>query len=143
MTITDFITNNPDLVTLVVGTVTGIIWKKGKLNQTENLWETLLLVGRQAFTKLLQDKRLYDDAYVREVISKTIWAGLTRLNVPKNSSTMKLVDEAVEHVHGELAEMVMAYHLGQLERPLKAAADKLDTFKPTPAIEPAADPATP
>jgi hypothetical protein len=133
MTILNFIENNPDLVTLLVGTIGGFIWKRGKNTKSNDLWETLLKLGRQAFPLLLKDKRLYDDAYVRETISKTIWAGLTRLKVPKTDATMALVDEVMEHIVGELAEKVMDYHLGRLEKPLK---DTLDIIKALPEDKP-------
>lgn len=143
MTIVDFITNNPDLVTVVVGAVTGLIWKRGKGIKMDDLWETLLQVGRQAFPHLLRSAKLYDDAHVREVISKTIWAGLTRLGVPKNEAVMKLVDEAVEHVVGELAQKVLEYHFGQLKTvaipALEGALDKLKSAPQDAPIVPAPD----
>jgi hypothetical protein len=128
--------SNPDvavLVTAVVGAIGKAIWNKGKKSKEDDLWETLLRIGKQAFPILLKDKRLYDDAHVRETISKTIWSGLTRLSIPKNEIVMRLVDEAVEHIVGELAEKVMDYHLGRLEKPLK---DTLDIIKALPEDKP-------
>ncbi len=125
MTIFDFISKNPDLVTLVVGTIGGLIWKRGKNVKADDLWDTLLQLGRQSFTRLLQDKRLYEDDYVREIITKTIWSGLTRLGVPKSEATLRLVGEAVEHVKGELAIAVMKHHFGRLTTSLEATREKL------------------
>ncbi len=134
--------DNPDVAALITAGASylgRILWKKGKKAQIDDLWETLLQVGRQAFPVLWKSARLYDDAYVRETISKTIWAGLTRLSIPKNETTMKLVDEAVEHVVGELAAMVMKYHLGQLEKPLKATLEDLKKLPgEVPIVEPGA-----
>jgi len=136
MTILNFIENNPDLVTLIVGAITGLVYKRGKGVKLDDLWETLLQVGRQAFPVLMRDAKLYDDTHVREVITKTIWAGLTRLGVDKGNPTVsKLIDEAVEHIHGELAAMVLKYHLSQLEKPLQGAADALKKLPEDKAIE--------
>ena len=140
MEIVNALLNHPDTVALILGTLGGLIWHRGKKSAADDLRDTLLKVGRQAFTKLLTDPRLYDDAYVREQISKAIWAGLTRMGVKKTPGVMKLVDEAVEVIHGELAEKVMDYHLSKLQKPLQGAADAISKLPEDKAIEPAAEP---
>jgi hypothetical protein len=130
MSLINTIANNPDfaaVVTAGLGYVGRLLWKKGKDAQINDLWDTLLQLGRQAFPLLLRDKRLYDDAHVRETVSKAIWSGLTRLSVPKNATTMKLVDEAVEHVVGELAAKVVEYHFSRLVPKLEETAEALRT----------------
>ncbi len=128
MNLLTFVQNNPDLVTLVVGAVGGLIWKRGKDTKASDLWDTLMKLAYQSFPRLYNDKRLYDDVYVREQITKTIWSGLTRLGIPKNAAVSALVDEVVEHAHGELAEKVFAFHVGNLKAPLEGTAETLKTL---------------
>jgi hypothetical protein len=140
MNLANFVMNNWDSI-LAVGGLLGL-WKHGKTKALgrEDLWDTLLQLARQAFMQLLRDKRLYEDAYVRQVITKTIWSGLERLCVPKSNFVVKLVDEAVEHAVGELAAMVFRHNAGELVKATQGAAD---AFKGLPqevpiAPEPAA-----
>jgi hypothetical protein len=113
MNLLNFIVKNPDLVSLVVGTAVALVWHKGKKQTESDRWDVLLQLGRQLLPKLLKDARLYDDAYVRSKLREYMVDGLTRLKVPMNPIISDLVDEAVEHVHGELAQMVMKYNLDQ------------------------------
>lgn len=113
MSLVNFITANPDLVTLVVGTVVGLVWRKDKQTKQSDRWDLLLQLGRQLLPKLLADARLYDDAYVRSKLREYMVDGLTRLKVPMNPIISDLVDEAVEHIHGELAGLVMQHNLGR------------------------------
>jgi hypothetical protein len=125
MNLANFVMNNWDSI-LAVGGLLGL-WKHGKTKAIgrEDLWDTLLQLGRQSFTALLHDKGLYNDAYVRDFIEKAIWKGLDRLKVPHSKLVETFVAEAVEHVKGELAAMVFKYHASQLAKPLQATADKL------------------
>lgn len=128
MNLLSFVKENPDLVTLLVGSVVGVFWKKGKSVKAADMWELLLKLGYQEFPKLYKSARLYDDVYVREQITKAIWAGLNRLSMPKNAATMALVDEAVEHIHGELAQKLFDFHVGNLKTPLEETAKVLATI---------------
>ncbi len=125
----DFVTNNWDSIIAVVTVIGGWAWKKAHGQKADDLWDTLLQLGRQALPGLLRDAKLYDDAHVRETISKTIWAGLTRLKVPKNTATLKMVDEAMEHIVGELAAKVMDHNLGEF---IKVQGKTAETLKGLP-----------
>jgi hypothetical protein len=97
-------------VTTLVG---GWLWNKAHHRKTESLKDMLLSLGRQVVPKLLADARLYDDAWVRSRLRDYMVDGLTRLKVPMTPTVSGLVDEAVEHIHGELAEKLTAYHLDE------------------------------
>lgn len=111
MSLVNWISSNPDAALAVVTTFGAWLYNKARGRKADDLWDTVLKLGKQVLPKLMQDAKLYDDAYVNEQIRKAILAGLARLKVPENKLTLALVDEAVEHIHGELAEMVMRYNL--------------------------------
>jgi hypothetical protein len=113
MTLMNWINENPSTAFAVASGLVGWLYHKARGQKADDLWETALKLGKQVLPKLMQDAKLYDDAYVRAEIRKAILAGLARLKLPENKLTLALVDEAVEHVHGELAEQVMKYHLDQ------------------------------
>lgn len=125
----NFIKDNPDLVTLVIGTVVGLVWRKDKKAKESDRWDLLLQLGRQLLPKLLADVRLYDDAYVRAKLREYMVNGLTRLKVPMNPIISDLVDEAVEYVHGELAEKLISSGLDQFIKVQSKTADILEAAK--------------
>jgi hypothetical protein len=101
MSIVNWATENPKDALFVVSAIAGWLYHKARGEKADDLWETALKLGKQVLPKLMQDARLYDDAYVNAQIRKTIVAGLARLNLKLPDA---LIDEAVEHIHGELAE---------------------------------------
>jgi hypothetical protein len=113
MSLVNFITANPDLVGLIVTTIGGLLWHRGQKTKENDYWETFMKIGRQILPRLLQDKRIYNDAWVREELTSAIFAGLARLKIPRNTLTESLVAEAVEHLHGELAELLTTHHLDE------------------------------
>lgn len=142
MSLIGTIASNPDYATAgvaIAGYLGRLLWKRAKALTESELWDTMLKVAHQAFPRLLNDSRLYDDAYVREVITKTIWAGLTRLSVPKNQAAMDLVADVVEHAVGELAMMVTQYHFGKLTAALGATAAEFKKLPEDKAITPPPD----
>lgn len=126
MSLLEFVSKNPDLVTLVVTTVGGLIWHRGRSLKLSDLWDTLLKLGHQALPVLLSDPKLFDDEYVRSKISAAIWKGLERLKVPRNATTEKLVDEATEHIKGELAEQLWKLQMGKF---VETSEQTLDILK--------------
>lgn len=127
--------NNPDFAVLFsagAGYLGRLLWKKAKSLTESELWDTMLKVAYQAFPKLFQDPKLYDDEHVRKVITDTIWAGLARLEVQKNATTLKLVADVVEHAVGELALMVTQHHFGTFIEKQKQTVDILKTATETP-----------
>jgi hypothetical protein len=121
MSIVNWATENPKDALFVVSAIAGWLYHKARGEKADDLWETALKLGKQVLPKLMQDARLYDDAYVNAQIRKTIVAGLARLNLKLPDA---LIDEAVEHIHGELAEQVMAHNLGRyIEVSSKTVAD--------------------
>lgn len=125
MMLADWIASNPDAAAAALVTVGGFIYRKITGKKTEDLKTTVMKIGRQVLPKLLQDAQLYDDAYVNERIRRTILAGLARLKVPESKLILALVDEAVEHLHGELAELLMNHNLGEFIKVQSRTADIL------------------
>lgn len=128
MSLVGTITSNPDFAALVSAGVAYLgkqLWNRAKEKTEGDIWDTALKVAYQAFPRLLNDPKLYDDEHVREVITKTIWKGLERVGVPRNPTIEKLVAEVVEHAVGELATKVMDYHFGRLQKPLQGTLDAL------------------
>lgn len=113
MSLVNFITSNPDLVALVVTTVGGLIWQRGKKTKENDRWDVLLQLGRQVIPRLLADSKIFDDEYVRSKLRAYMVDGLQRLKVPMSPVVSDLVDEAVEHIHGELAQKLTEYHLNE------------------------------
>lgn len=107
--ILSFINSNPALVVGLFTTIGGWIWHR-KVTAND-LWDTLMQMGRQVFPEIVKDARLYDDAYVLARIEGAIWAGLSRLGVKRSSGLESLVHEAAEHVKAELAAKLTEYHL--------------------------------
>lgn len=131
MSLIGTIANNPDaaaIIGLAASALGKVLWNRGKKSKEEDLWETLLKVGKQCFPLLLRDKRLYDDDHVRTAIHDTITKALKRLSIPMTEVVLKLVDEATEHVKAELAEMVFKYHAGHLEKPLQSTLDAIKSL---------------
>jgi hypothetical protein len=106
----NWITHNPDAAFAIVTTIGAWLYHKARGQKADDLWDTAMKLGKQVLPKLMQDARLYDDAYVNAEIRKAIVAGLSRLKLKLPDA---LIDEAVEHIHGELAEQVMAHNLGR------------------------------
>lgn len=141
MMLADWIASNPDAAAAAIVTVGGFIYRKVTGKKTEDLKTTVMKIGRQVLPQLLQDAKLYDDAYVNERIRRTILAGLARLKVPESKFILALVDEAVEHIHGELAAQVVDYHLGKFIKVQSKTAEVLKTLpedKPIDTTAPAA-----
>jgi hypothetical protein len=131
MSLLGSLANNPDVAVLVSGLVGYLgkqLWNKAKEKTHGEIWDTALKVAYQAFPKLFSDPKLYDDDHVREVISRTIWKGLARIEIPKNATTEKLVAEVVEHAVGELALMLWKHNFGETQKRLEATVEKLDTL---------------
>lgn len=125
MTLLNWISSNPDAAIGIVTTVLAYAWNKARGKKTDDLWDTLLKLGQQVIPKLLADSRIYNDAWVNGEIKKAIVAGLGRLKVPLNSATEPLVDEAVEHIHGELAAKLTEYNLGKFIKVQEKTVDEL------------------
>lgn len=104
----NFVAHNWDTIATVVTLVGGYLYNKARGRKTDDIWDTALKIGKQVLPRLLKDAKLYDDAYVNAEIRKYIVAGLTRVKLTLPDA---LIDEAVEHIHGELAEMAMKYNL--------------------------------
>jgi hypothetical protein len=121
MSIVNWASENPKDALFIVSAVVGWLYHKARGQKSDDLWDTAMKLGKQVLPKLMQDARLYDDAYVNAEIRKAIVAGLSRLKLKLPDS---LIDEAVEHIHGELAEQVMAHNLGKyIEVSSKTVAD--------------------
>jgi hypothetical protein len=103
MSLIDFASNHYDDLIAAGGLIVGLIWHRGKQVKLSDLWDTMLKIGAQLLPRLLADPNLHDDAYVRAKINGFIWAGLERLGQKHSPALDKLVDEAVEHIHGDLA----------------------------------------
>jgi hypothetical protein len=110
MTLANWINENPSTAFAIVSAVGGWLYHKARGDKTDSIKETALKIGKQVLPRLMQDARLYDDEYVRREIRKAIVAGLGRLKFTLPDS---LIDEAVERIHGELAEQVMKHNLQQ------------------------------
>lgn len=110
MSIVNWATENPKDAVFVVSAIVGWLYHKAKGDKTDSIKETAMKLGKQVLPRLMQDARLYDDAHVKSEIRKAIVAGLERLKLKLPDL---LIDEAVEHIHGELAEQVMAHNLGR------------------------------
>lgn len=106
MSVLNFIGNNLDAIALGAGLVGGWLGITKKKTIEEDRWELVAKLAKQALPRLLKDPRLNDDAHVRRVIAGAIWAGLDRLRIKRTTALAKLVDEAVEHAVGELAEEI-------------------------------------
>lgn len=137
MSLVNWITSNPDAAVAIVGGVVTFIWNKARGKKTDDLWDTLLQLGRQAFPKLLRDAHLFDDAYVRARLNAAIWQGLERLKVKRSKLVEGLVDEVVEHLVGELASKVIDLGLSEYIKTSKEtsgtiAAHLKATEAPTP-----------
>src|SRR5689334_21533865 len=112
MNVLNFITNNWDAIVTRGGLVGRLVWHRGKQTKLSDLWDTLLKLGHQALPALLSDPRLFDDPYVRERIKDAKWRGLELLGAKKTPTITKLVDEAAEHIKGELAEHLWKMQMG-------------------------------
>jgi hypothetical protein len=123
----NFVVNNWDAVALIAGTLYGLVHHTNKKQTASDRWDVLLALGRQLVPKLLADARLYDDQYVRSKLRQYMIDGLTRLKVPMTPKISDLVDEAVEHIHGELAEKLTEYHLGEFIKVQGKTAEILAT----------------
>lgn len=128
MNLLNLIANNWDSIAAAGTVIGGLLWNRGKKLKEADLWDSLLKFGRQAFTRLMHDARLYDDAHVRKVITEALWDGLERIGVKKTPALEKIVIEAAEYVKGELAELVLKHHFGQLVKPLERTAEKLGSL---------------
>jgi hypothetical protein len=126
MSIVNWATENPKDALFVVSAIAGWVYHKARGEKADDLWETALKLGKQVLPKLMQDARLYDDAYVNAQIRKTIVAGLARLSLKLPDA---LIDEAVEHIHGELAEKLTAYHLDEFIKVQKQTGELLEAAK--------------
>jgi len=126
-----FVVSNWDSILGLLGLLG--IYKHGQNKKTEldDLWDTLLAFGRQAFVRLLEHPKLTDDEFVRQYIARTIWMGLERLKVKRTKTVEGYVQDAVEHIHGELAQRVWDLQMSRLKREaipaLERAAKKLET----------------
>lgn len=125
MNVVNFITGNWDAIATVGGLVGGLIWHRGKKATEADRWELVEKLAKQALPRLLKDPRINDDAHVRRVIAMAIWAGLERLGIKKTSALSKLVDEAVEHAVGELAEQIWKRGFSAIEHTLEATHSTL------------------
>lgn len=122
----DFVTANWDSIVTLGGLVVGLVWHRGKAVKLDDLWDTLLKIGQQSIPKLLEDTRITDDDYVRAKIAAAIWAGLDRLKVPRNKTVEKLVTEAVEHIHADLAAKLIDGLLGKFVKTGEKTLAKLE-----------------
>lgn len=127
MNLVNFVISNWDTIAAGASVVGGYIWHRGKKTQEEDRWELVEKLAKQALPKLLKDSRITDDVYVRRVIGGAIWAGLDRLGIKKSTALVKLVNEAVEHAVGELAEAIWKRGFHSIESSLGSAAAKLET----------------
>lgn len=133
MKVIEFITNNWDALALLLTGLFGVSLHRGKKSTLSDVWETLLKVGWQVVPSLLADTRITDDAWVRSQINEALWAGLERLKVKRTPEIEEYVDEAVEHVHGELARRLT--DLG-LDRFINVQSKTLDMLKTANASSP-------
>jgi hypothetical protein len=132
MNLLNFAAQHWDDITAAGALITGLLWHRGKKLRLDDLWDTLMQLGRQVLPKLLNDPHLYDDAYVRAKLNTAIWAGLERLKVPHSQTVEKLVDEVVEHLHGELAEKLWNANLGAAVDKLQKTSDGLKAATAAP-----------
>jgi hypothetical protein len=126
MSIVNWATENPKDAIMIVGAVVGYLWNKAHGRKTDDIWDTALKLGKQVLPQLLKDARIYDDAYVNGEIRKYIVAGLARV---KLTMPEKLIDEAVEHIHGELAEQLMKHNLDEF---IKVQSKTAEVLKAAP-----------
>lgn len=136
----NFVVSNWDSILGLLGVLGIYKHQQGKKQGLDDLWDTLLQFGRQAFIRLLEHPKLTDDGFVRAYIERTIWMGLERLQVKRTKTVEDYVKDAVEHIHGELAQRVWDLQMSRLKREaipaLERAAQKLEQFPPA-AAEPA------
>jgi hypothetical protein len=125
MSVISFIGNNWDSIITVGGLVGGYLGLKKKKATEVDRWELISKLAKQALPKLLKDSRVTDDAHVRRVIAGAIWSGLDRLGIKRSTALAKLVDEAVEHAIGELAEEIWRRGFSMIETTLEATNSTL------------------
>lgn len=110
-------------VGLLVG---GWLWNKAHHKKTESFKDMALKFGRQVLPRIIADRRMFDDAYVNAQLRKAILAGMSRLKIPETATTLVLVDRAVETIHDELAQQLIAHGLAEF---IKVQGGTLDTMK--------------
>jgi hypothetical protein len=142
MSVLDFIGQHPDLVGVVITTIGGLILHRNHAIKADDLWDTMMQLGRQVFPVLIRDARIYDDAYVLGKIQDYIWAGLSRLGIKKTPTLEKLVTEVAEHVKAELAQKLFDAHIGDFITTQQKTADVIKAMPPEPKATPEA-PAAP
>jgi hypothetical protein len=111
MPLLNWIASNPDTAATIAMTVGLWLWNKARGKKQDDIWDTIMQLGRHALPDLLKSARLYDDAYVLDQIQKAIWAGLGRLGVKRTPIIDKFVSEAAEHVKAELAQRLFDAHI--------------------------------
>lgn len=135
MDVLDFAEKHPKLVTLIITTIGTLIWHHGRKTSLNDIWDTMLQLGRQALPDLLRDARLYDDAYVLDKIQKAIRAGLGRLGVKRTPIIEQYVTEVAEHVKAELAQRLFNAHITDFVKVQTTTGDLLKAAPPDKPID--------
>lgn len=124
----DFAEKHPQLIGLIITTLVGLVWHRGKKLSLDDIWDTMEQLGRQALPALAKEGKLYDDAYVSEMFESRIWAGLNKLGVKRSPVIEKMVHEVVIKLHDELAQKLFDSHIGDFIKKQSGTADIMKTL---------------
>lgn len=129
MSIISFAIDHAADIVEIGGLVYGALFAKKKVTEKKQdraaLGKKLTTAARKAFAQLLNDPRIYNDAWVCEQLEKAMRSALDALGVKSNKAINKVIDLAVHDLHDELAERLWDHHFGKLATTLEQTNETL------------------